>query len=255
MRIRFISYTVSFVLHLAIFWILFVKIYVLVKDNLPDILPKQIVFVVDNPYNNNKKTDTNILSLKFSEGKGKITKRKGYNWEEKLEVRFRKGLRKKDRSSTEAYKKTNEKAYYNVSKIPDNFDPNKAIALNFSSANFSSISSIAIPKEIYEKELKYKEDLMKYIRATIPKILRHLNLPIAYYLGAYPTGLTKILVMLDKMGNVLDVKVVGSFGFPSFDLSIVSAIKLAKNFGPPPKTYKYNRLYILYVVPNRNLRF
>ncbi len=63
----------------------------------------------------------------------------------------------------------------------------------------------------------------------------------------FPKENIKVVIVLNKKGDVIDVRIIESNGYPSVDDSCIDAIKFSKNFGILPKNMESNLTAIPFV--------
>lgn len=127
-------------------------------------------------------------------------------------------------------------------RIPDSYPYQKEFALSF-----DRLGSPIIPTKKYEH--------YDYFRKLVEKIRQHWYPPGGTYhppigddffatnnfipgytrVQTYPSQEVQTIFMLNRQGDVIDVRIYSSLGYKSLDQSCLDAIRQSKNFGSPPK--------------------
>ena len=199
-------------------------------------------------------------SNRNAQAQGRLTKKKGFQWlseQEKIKIRNSQKIQPKETNEGEDILTTKllyedqllwnqfkkKKKYHELMRIPDSYDFNYKHAFSW-----NRDGSPQIPSYHY-KHYKYIKAMMNKIRYNwarpggIPTSIYGDDYHGSYYVPGYirlrlfPPQEIGIVFMLDKHGEVMDIKVKRSNGYKTLDNSLVEAIRNAQNFGPPPKDF------------------
>ncbi len=234
------------------------------SDLLSHFQKKEIPMIITNP------KDKESIDLKeklyrsnrFSEGRGKLTIKKGFknlSMQDKLKIKdlnqayLKEGHQQEpysftskiiDERSIFKYKQKQHKkrqTKQTLSLIPDSYEFQYEYAFSWTKEGLPQIPSY------YFKYYKYFRDMSEKIRDNwvppggIPvptygnEYHRMQYVPGHVRLRRFPPQEIAISFMVDHSGEVLDIKMMRKSRFKSLNISIVEAISNSKNFGPPPK--------------------
>ncbi|MCX7679075.1 MAG: energy transducer TonB [Spirochaetes bacterium] len=237
--------------------------------------PRRDVIVNINEDNIKAYARTTLLSEKDSSARGYITREMGDRWlNNSLEFVMRKGQRGQTQREDARHKqKRNEKillsqlneivvflTHYNVelfkrwgeggsgdfTAIPDRNNITFHNAIFYSNEGHFSFNT-----RMY-KNAKYFINMKKKIASNwFPPIIANAIIP-GYAPGyvriqAIQSQYVKLYFVMDREGNVLEVKIVDSLRHKALDDSCIDAIKLSKNFGPVPDDIPGEKIIIRFI--------
>ncbi|MDH5716423.1 MAG: TonB C-terminal domain-containing protein [Spirochaetia bacterium] len=247
---------------------------------------KVVNVLLENKLNNKTKEPDEMvfLSNQDNTGSGKLTKNKGFEaLTEENQLSFaKKGniesqkLKKENYNKNGIKTKANEKYSVKIfpdekadkigyggqttwgkekkSLIPSNYKFNREFALSWDKAG-----EPIIPTKNY-KHYKYFRNMFDKIKEnwsppggqpspTDAEAFHRMGYAPGYIkFQTFPDQEIKIVFILDKKGNVIEITLWESMGFVSLDLSCVESIERSKNFGPPPKELLKDGVFIMPMV-------
>ena len=224
---------------------------------------KEIAMIVEN--SDTTKTEKENIervyrSKNTAQARGKITKKKGFQWlSEQEQLKLKEFKNNQHISHQNKEKILTAKIIQETKFLRHNFLKKKrysALSKIPASYNFDSRQAFSWNKDGTPQIPTYFYQHYDYIKLMIDKIRYHWAPPGGsprnlyqnrFYNGTYVPGYVRIRIfppqkiglifMLDKSGEVLDVKIKRSRGYHSLDQSFIEAIRSVQNFGPPPKDF------------------
>ena len=216
------------------------------------------------------------MSDKNAEALGQVTKKKGFeNLSNTDELNIKQLLQEyAEELEKEKYKQDNEKELTinildpkTLKIVKKIFKKKSELTQIPSSYNFNYNQAFNWDKNGPPQVPTFMYKYSQYFRNMGNKIKNNWappgGIPISVYDNAYhsagfapghismqkfPPQAIAITFMIDDIGNVIDIKLMGSNGFKVLDTSLIEAIRDARNFSPPPKELlKNNRLILPWI--------
>lgn len=218
---------------------------------------------------------TTLLSDKDSSARGFITREKGDRWlNNSLEFILQKGQKGSGKSGSAAQKqrkkeqvlltRNNEIAIFlsnydynpfsqwgqggtgDFSTIPDRYNVTMQNSLFYTNEGHFSYNTMKF------KNAKYFNNMKKKIASNwFPPMIANAIIP-GYAPGymriqAIQSQLVKLYFIMDRRGDVLDVRIVDSLQNPYLDASCVDAIRLSRSFGKVPDDIPGEKVIINFI--------
>lgn len=219
-----------------------------------------------------------LLSDRDSSAKGYITREKGDRWlNNSLEFRVKKGSSGED-GSKRIVKEGKEKFILNDDSeivvslnkpwikpqagsggtsyevaIPDKNNVTRQNAIYYSNDGMFSFNTAKFKNFEYFRRMKDKIASNWYPPAMANAVIRGYN-PVT---GTYAPGSMRIMAIqsqqvklyfiMNRQGDVVEVKILDSMGNKSLDGSCLDAIRYSKNFGPVPDNIKGDHVLIPFI--------
>ncbi|GAB6162284.1 hypothetical protein JCM12298_14430 [Desulfothermus naphthae] len=225
---RFLSLLCSIILHL---FIVYISIF-LTKNNVK--------------INLDRKHTYKVTIIRLQPQKNKIVK-KSHSIPKKAIIIKRKTVHSASKKKViKIPKKTNKRIKKKPVKINIAEQKEKVVKSAFKDV-LASLKKQELEKKIVEKEVKkisrHTETQGDIIRGDIEdtiekyKALAEIRIKANWrYPVKQPNLSAEVLIVLDRKGNILDIKFNKSSGNKIFDNSVVRAIKETKKLDPPPRT-------------------